>query len=109
MRRYAAHTIGSTKLWLPSRKSVDSHRGAFSIVLDGHCLFGRLIGGNFLYFTDGSLSLVDSQRYANSWTGNTYIGIVLTGDLAGYNMREEVKMLMILDRTQGARTGSQRQ
>lgn len=49
--------MGSTKLWLPSRRSVDSHRGALSSVLFGHWRSGRLMGGNFLYFLDGSLSL----------------------------------------------------
>lgn len=51
------HTIGSTKLWLPSRKSVESHLGGLSIVLSGHCLFSSFRGGNRLYFIEGSLSL----------------------------------------------------
>jgi hypothetical protein len=50
-------TIGSTKDWFPSRRSVASHLGGFSIVLEGHCRFGRLMGLNGLYFLDGSLSL----------------------------------------------------
>lgn len=50
--------MGSTKLWLPSRKSVDSHRGGLSMVLLGHCRFSSLRGGNFLYFIEGSLSLL---------------------------------------------------
>lgn len=50
-------TMGSTKLWFPSRKSVDSHLGGFSIVLLGHCLFSSFRGGNGLYFVEGSLSL----------------------------------------------------
>jgi hypothetical protein len=49
--------MGSTKLWLPSRKSVDSQRGGRSIVLLGHVLSGRCSGWNFLYFFDGSLSI----------------------------------------------------
>jgi hypothetical protein len=50
-------TIGSTKLWLPSLRSVESHRGGLSIVLEGHCLFGRSRGLKALYFFEGSLSL----------------------------------------------------
>jgi hypothetical protein len=52
------HTIGSTKLWFPSRKSVESHLGGLSMVLEGHCRPGRLRGLKGLYFVEGSLSLV---------------------------------------------------
>lgn len=52
-----ALTMGSTKLWLPSRRSVDSQRGGLSIVLLGHDRSGRFNGWNFLYFVDGSLSI----------------------------------------------------
>lgn len=51
------HTMGSTKLWLPSRKSVASHLGGLVMVLEGHCLLSSLRGGNGLYFFEGSLSL----------------------------------------------------
>ena len=57
LNRVGKYTIGSTKLWLPSRKSVESQRGGLSTVLFGHCLSGRWRGGNFLYFFEGSLSL----------------------------------------------------
>lgn len=50
-------TIGSTNDWLPSRKSVESHLGAFVIVLFGHWRSGKLTGGNGLYFVAGFLSL----------------------------------------------------
>ena len=50
-------TMGSTRLWLPSRRSVASQRGALTIVLLGHCLSGRFTGGNGLYLVEGSLSL----------------------------------------------------
>jgi hypothetical protein len=50
-------TIGSTKLWFPSRKSVASHRGGLSLVLDGHCRLGRSRGLNCLYFLHGSRNL----------------------------------------------------
>jgi hypothetical protein len=53
----SSYTIGSTKLWLPSRKSVASQRGGLSIVLAGHCRFSSFKGGNFRYFLEGSLSL----------------------------------------------------
>jgi hypothetical protein len=49
--------MGSTKLWLPSRRSVDSQRGGRSIVLLGHERSGRFSGWNFLYLVDGSLSI----------------------------------------------------
>ncbi len=67
-------TIGSTKLWFPSRRSdtcqtvhkypdwhypapVASHRGGLSLVLDGHCRFGRSRGLNCRYFFHGSRSI----------------------------------------------------
>jgi hypothetical protein len=56
-RYQGALTIGSTRLWLPSRKSVDSQRGGLSIVLLGHVLSGRFNGWNFLYLVEGSLSI----------------------------------------------------
>jgi hypothetical protein len=49
--------MGSTKLWLPSLRSVDSHRGGFSIVLLGHVLSGRFNGLKGWYFFQGSLSI----------------------------------------------------
>lgn len=50
-------TIGSTSDWFPSRKSVDSHRGGLSMVLEGHDLSGRFNGWNFRYLVEGSLSI----------------------------------------------------
>lgn len=50
-------TIGSGRLWLPSRRSVANHRGALSITLSGHCRLGRFKGLKGLYFFEGSLSL----------------------------------------------------
>ena len=47
-------TIGSTKDWFPSRKSVASQRGGFSNVLDGHCRSSNFKGVDFRYFRDGS-------------------------------------------------------
>jgi hypothetical protein len=68
--------MGSTKLWLPSRRSVASHRGALSMVLFGHWRSGRLMGGNLLYFLEGSLSLEDEVvsllvRFDRSCSGST--------------------------------------
>ena len=51
------HTIGSTKLWLPSLRSVDSHLGGLSIIFEGHWRSGRFKGVNLRYFLEGSLSL----------------------------------------------------
>lgn len=50
-------TMGSTRLWLPSLRSVDSHRGGLSIVLLGHDRSGRFSGWKALYFFHGSLSI----------------------------------------------------
>lgn len=64
----AAHTMGSTKLWLPSLRSVASHLGALSMVFDGHCRLGRFNGLDLLYFLEGSWSLqfdtVSPERHA---------------------------------------------
>lgn len=49
--------MGSTRLWLPSRRSVDSQRGGRSIVLLGHERSGRSSGLKALYFVEGSLSM----------------------------------------------------
>ena len=42
--RLRAGFIGPMRDWLPSRRSVDSHRGACVMRRDGHCRSGRLIG-----------------------------------------------------------------
>lgn len=49
--------MGSTRDWLPSRRSVESQRGGFWMVFDGHWRSGRLRGWKALYFVDGSLSI----------------------------------------------------
>ena len=46
MRSLRAGLIGSIRAWLPSRRSVDSQRGAFSIRADGQVRSGRSIGSN---------------------------------------------------------------
>ena len=40
--------IGSMSAWLPSRRSVDSQRGAAVMVRLGHCRSGRSTAGNGL-------------------------------------------------------------
>jgi hypothetical protein len=60
-----ALTMGSTRLWLPSLRSVDSQRGGFSIVLLGHVLSGRCNGLKGRYFVHGSASIgILSQHLA---------------------------------------------
>lgn len=54
-------TMGSGRLWLPSRKSVASQRGALSITLLGHWRLGRSNGLKGLYFVEGSLSLWETE------------------------------------------------
>lgn len=73
--------MGSTRDWFPSLRSVDSHRGALSMVLLGHCRSGRCTGGNALYFVEGSLSLrsvprISFNRIRVDWNSlYAYIGI----------------------------------
>lgn len=75
--------MGSTRLWFPSRKSVDSQRGGLVIVFEGHCRSGRFSTGKGLYLVDGSLSLAaedvvlvkarsrDRRRRGSSSSGTT--------------------------------------
>src|SRR3954463_4271099 len=44
-----AGDIGSIRAWLPSRRSVDSHRGAWVMVALGQVRSGRSIGGKARY------------------------------------------------------------
>src|SRR3954451_25167304 len=48
-----AGLIGSMSAWLPSRRSVDSHRGASVMTADGQVRSGRSIGGNGRYRSYG--------------------------------------------------------
>ena len=57
-RVFFSAPIGSISDWLPSRRSVDSQRGALSMVRLGHWRSGRWICGKERYFTEGSLSMV---------------------------------------------------
>ncbi len=41
-----AGVIGSISAWLPSRRSVESHRGAFSTFFVGHVRSGTSTGTN---------------------------------------------------------------
>lgn len=47
--------MGLARAWFPSRRSVDSHIGAWVRVLDGHWRFGTFRGVYGLYFRVGSL------------------------------------------------------
>ena len=54
--RLRAGSMGSIRDWFPSRRSVDSHRGAWVIRLEGHCRSGRSTGfvsRNARYLTVG--------------------------------------------------------
>src|SRR5450830_1861741 len=42
--------IGSNKAWLPSRKSVDNHKGAWVMVREGHWRSASAIGAKGAYF-----------------------------------------------------------
>lgn len=73
-------TIGSTKDWFPSRRSVASHRGGLSMVLEGHCRSEISSGLNGRYLDDGSLSLDTNRAVSEGFLGRltdvTYIGIM---------------------------------
>src|SRR5674476_1223255 len=45
--------MGSMSAWLPSRRSVDSHRGAWVIFMAGHVRSGRSIGTKGVYRLNG--------------------------------------------------------
>ena len=81
--------MGSTKLWLPSRKSVESHRGGLSRVLLGHCRSSSLRGGKRLYFFEGSLSLYSKHQHFNSQDPEAqrvpYIGMLTYGGVVFRN------------------------
>ena len=67
--------IGSISDWLPSRRSVESQRGARSMTRDGHCRSGRAIWLKGRYLADGSLSMV-MKRSRSVWiaTGDYPLG-----------------------------------
>ena len=46
MRCFRSGDIGSISAWLPSRRSVESQRGAWVIWFVGQVRSGRSIGGN---------------------------------------------------------------
>ncbi len=49
MARLRVGDIGSISAWLPSRRSVDSQRGAFVMTLAGQVRSGRSTGLNGVY------------------------------------------------------------
>ena len=77
--------MGSTKLWLPSLRSVDSQRGGLSIVLLGHVLSGRFKGLKGWYFFHGSLSIgilleIESASCLRLYSGQLTIVLCLQKD-----------------------------
>jgi hypothetical protein len=53
MRRLRAGSIGSMRAWLPSRRSTEHQRGAFSIRRSGQVRSGRSSGRNGRYLSKG--------------------------------------------------------
>src|SRR5688500_2746272 len=53
MRRLRTGSIGSIRAWLPSRRSTEHQRGAFSIRLFGHVRSSSTRGRNGRYFSKG--------------------------------------------------------
>src|SRR5450756_1929981 len=64
MARLRVGDIGSISDWLPSRRSVESHRGALVIALVGHVRSGRSTGLNGAYLWHG-------MPLGCCWTGAT--------------------------------------
>lgn len=95
-------TMGSTKLWLPSRKSVESHRGGLSIVLLGHCRFSSLGGENLLYLREGSLSLAFKSLATVFQDPKaqelTYIGMMTDGGVTVLTYRGMAEQLLLKTR-----------
>ena len=56
-RVFFSSSIGSISAWLPSRMSVESQRGAWVMVFEGHCRSGRSTWGKGRYLTDGSRNM----------------------------------------------------
>jgi hypothetical protein len=61
-RVFFSASIGSINAWLPSRRSVDSQRGAAAIVRDGHRRSGRSMVGKGRYLADGSRNMTRLSR-----------------------------------------------
>ena len=57
-RIFFSAPIGSISAWLPSRRSVESQRGAWVIWRLGQVRSGRLIGGKGRYLAPGFFSMV---------------------------------------------------
>ncbi len=56
-RVFFSPSIGSISAWLPSRRSVDSQRGGWVMVRDGHSRLGRSICGKGRYLVEGSRNM----------------------------------------------------
>jgi len=57
MRSLRSGSIGSISAWLPSRRSVLSHSGAFVICASGQRRSGRAMGAKARYLVCGCLSM----------------------------------------------------
>ena len=53
MVSFRAGLMGSIRAWLPSRRSVDNHRGAWVMLRLGQARSGRLTGWNGVYRWQG--------------------------------------------------------
>lgn len=81
---FCSMVIGLARAWFPSRRSVESHMGAFVNVLDGHCRSFRFIGVYGLYFRMGS-SLGQTNQILGRW-------IPVTGRLTAWACWEQDKV-----------------
>src|SRR5215469_1422557 len=70
MARFLAGDIGSMSDWLPSLRSVDSHRGALVIDLPGHCRSGRSTGLKGAYRWQGMPLGVGTMGATDRWTAS---------------------------------------
>ena len=70
IRSLRAVSIGSNSAWLPSRRSVDSQRGAWSRTRDGQRRSGRSMGGNGRYLPTGGFIIAGTPgRNGRGGTG----------------------------------------
>src|SRR5450755_5081982 len=64
---FRAGLIGSIRAWLPSRRSVESHRGALVMTRDGQVRSGRSTGVHGLYLWIGMVvwrcALADAEKF----------------------------------------------
>ena len=98
-RVFFSGPIGSISAWLPSRRSVESQRGADVIVRDGHCRSSNATGGKGRYFVAGSRSIAVSfvsvpggrPKRSCVWQWQARLSSAAT-----LNLEQEDKLLMLL-------------